>query len=87
MAGEIINHLSDAARSNEFPDGPLIGTQLGHGGHPYGRCARPGTGVESGAVADQKGKAAVLTELSLILAAVFWGTNYAATKYAAEYLP
>ena len=87
MAGEIIKHLSDAARSNEFPDGPLIRTQLGHGGHPYGRCARPGTGVESGAVADQKGKAAVLTEISLILAAVFWGTNYAATKYAAEYLP
>jgi drug/metabolite transporter (DMT)-like permease len=38
-------------------------------------------------VADEKGKAAVLTELSLILAAVFWGTNYAATKYAAEFLP
>ena len=32
-------------------------------------------------------KATVLTELSLILAAVFWGTNYAATKYAAGYLP
>jgi drug/metabolite transporter (DMT)-like permease len=32
-------------------------------------------------------KATVLTEISLILAAVFWGTNYAATKYAAEYLP
>jgi drug/metabolite transporter (DMT)-like permease len=29
----------------------------------------------------------VLTELSLILAADFWGTNYAATKYAAEHLP
>jgi drug/metabolite transporter (DMT)-like permease len=32
-------------------------------------------------------KAAVLTELSLILAAIFWGTNYAVTKYAAEHLP
>jgi drug/metabolite transporter (DMT)-like permease len=38
-------------------------------------------------VTEDKGKAAVLTELSLIMAAVFWGTNYAATKYAAEHLP
>ena len=30
-----------------------------------------------------KDRAAVLTEVSLILAAVFWGTNYAATKFAA----
>ncbi len=29
----------------------------------------------------------MLTELSLMLAAVFWGTNYAATKYAAEFMP
>ena len=36
---------------------------------------------------DEKGKAAVFTEISLILAAVFWGTNYAVTKYAAEHLP
>ena len=49
--------------------------------------ARRGAGVESGAVTGDKGKATVLTELSLILAAIFWGTNYAATKYAAEYLP
>ena len=27
------------------------------------------------------------TELSLVLAAVFWGANYAATKYAADFLP
>ncbi len=27
------------------------------------------------------------TEISLILAAVFWGANYAATKYAAGFLP
>ena len=38
-------------------------------------------------MADQKGKAAVLTEISLMMAAIFWGTNYAATKYAAEHLP
>jgi drug/metabolite transporter (DMT)-like permease len=38
-------------------------------------------------VADEKSRAIVLTEISLLLAAVFWGTNYAATKYAAEYLP
>ena len=34
---------------------------------------------------DQK-KAAVLAEISLVLAAVFWGANYAATKYAAEFM-
>jgi drug/metabolite transporter (DMT)-like permease len=38
-------------------------------------------------VADGKRKAAILTEVSLMLAAVFWGTNYAATKYAAEFVP
>jgi len=32
-------------------------------------------------------KTAVLAEISLILAAVFWGANYAATKYAAEFMP
>ena len=32
-------------------------------------------------------KAAILTELSLGLAACFWGANYAATKYAAEFMP
>lgn len=36
---------------------------------------------------DGKSKATILTELSLILAAVFWGTNYAATKYAAGFVP
>lgn len=35
----------------------------------------------------EKGKTAALTELSLILAAVFWGTNYAATKFAAGSIP
>jgi drug/metabolite transporter (DMT)-like permease len=37
-------------------------------------------------VADQK-KAVIFTEVSLMLAAVFWGANYAATKYAAEFMP
>lgn len=41
--------------------------------------------VQSGALA--KGMAALLTETSLILAAVFWGTNYAATKFAALSIP
>ena len=31
--------------------------------------------------------AAIFTEISLMLAAVFWGANYAATKYAAEFMP
>ncbi len=34
-----------------------------------------------------KSRAAALTEVSLILAAVFWGANYAATKYAAGSIP
>ena len=34
-----------------------------------------------------KNKAAILTEVSLILAAVFWGTNFAATKFAALSIP
>jgi drug/metabolite transporter (DMT)-like permease len=38
-------------------------------------------------VTDDKGKAAVFTELSLVIAAVFWGSNYAVTKYAAGHLP
>jgi drug/metabolite transporter (DMT)-like permease len=42
--------------------------------------------VESSAVIDGKEKAA-LTEVSLILAAVFWGVNFAATKYAADSIP
>src|SRR5918997_6390921 len=43
--------------------------------------------IESGAVTGEKGKAAAFTELSLVLAAVFWGSNYAATRYAAGHLP
>jgi drug/metabolite transporter (DMT)-like permease len=46
-----------------------------------------GLGKEAGAVSGDKGKAALLTEISLILAAVFWGLNFAATKYAAEFIP
>ncbi len=53
---------------------------------PPARCVRHGPGVQSCPVTDRK-KAAVLTELSLMMAAVFWGTNYAATKYAAEFMP
>jgi drug/metabolite transporter (DMT)-like permease len=34
-----------------------------------------------------KDRAALLTETSLILAAIFWGTNYAATKFAALSIP
>jgi drug/metabolite transporter (DMT)-like permease len=33
------------------------------------------------------GKSRALTEIALILAAVFWGLNFAATKYAAGYVP
>jgi len=43
--------------------------------------------VESGALAGGRDRAALLTETSLILAAVFWGTNYAATKFAALSIP
>jgi len=38
-------------------------------------------------VTHEKGRAAVVTEVSLILAAVFWGLNFAVTKYAAVFLP
>ena len=36
---------------------------------------------------EPRDRAAILTEISLILAAVFWGLNFAATKYAADYIP
>jgi drug/metabolite transporter (DMT)-like permease len=49
--------------------------------------ARRGQGVESGLVTGGKESAGVLTEISLVLAAVFWGLNYATTKFAALYLP
>jgi drug/metabolite transporter (DMT)-like permease len=38
-------------------------------------------------VSEGKNKAAVLTEVVLIFAAIFWGLNFAATKYAADFLP
>ena len=38
-------------------------------------------------MSEGKNKAAVLTEVVLILAAIFWGLNFAATKYAADFLP
>jgi drug/metabolite transporter (DMT)-like permease len=49
----------------------------------HSRCCA----VESGVLAVGKDRAALLTEASLILAAVFWGTNYAATKFAALAIP
>jgi drug/metabolite transporter (DMT)-like permease len=49
----------------------------------HSRCCA----VESGVLAVGKDRAALLTETSLILAAVFWGTNYAATKFAALSIP
>ena len=36
---------------------------------------------------DGKERAAIFTEVSLVLATVFWGLNFAATKYAADYIP
>ena len=38
-------------------------------------------------MSEGKNKAVVLTEVVLILAAIFWGLNFAATKYAANFLP
>jgi drug/metabolite transporter (DMT)-like permease len=38
-------------------------------------------------VSEGKNRAAVLTEVALIFAAIFWGLNFAATKYAADFLP
>lgn len=51
------------------------------------RSVRWGAGVESGSVADDKSKRAALTEISLALAAVFWGANFAVTKYVAASVP
>lgn len=36
---------------------------------------------------DKTKNAAVFTEVSLVLAALFWGGNYAVTKYSADFLP
>jgi drug/metabolite transporter (DMT)-like permease len=38
-------------------------------------------------VSEEKDRAAILTEVALIFAAIFWGLNFAATKYAADFLP
>jgi drug/metabolite transporter (DMT)-like permease len=38
-------------------------------------------------MSEEKNRAAVLTEVVLIFAAIFWGLNFAATKYAADFLP
>jgi drug/metabolite transporter (DMT)-like permease len=50
------------------------------------RCVCSDLGVQFRPMMDQK-KLAIFTEISLGLAAVFWGANYAATKYAAEFMP
>ena len=54
---------------------------------PMGERPYRGLGIETGAVSGVKDKGAMLTEISLILAAVFWGLNFAATKYAAQFIP
>jgi drug/metabolite transporter (DMT)-like permease len=38
-------------------------------------------------VSESENRAAVATEVSLVLAATFWGLNFAATKYAAATIP
>lgn len=38
-------------------------------------------------VSDEKRRGGALGEVSLVLAAIFWGLNFAATKYAAGYFP
>jgi drug/metabolite transporter (DMT)-like permease len=43
--------------------------------------------VQSAPVLDLKDRAAVATEVSLVLAATFWGLNFAATKYATATIP
>ncbi len=58
---------------------------------PARSCEPCGPGIECVFVSIQKdiqnNRAAVLTEVSLVLAAIFWGLNYATTKYAAGFLP
>lgn len=54
---------------------------------PEPGAAAPIRAVDSRGMTEAKSTAAVLTEISLILAAVFWGLNFAATKYAAESIP
>jgi drug/metabolite transporter (DMT)-like permease len=38
-------------------------------------------------VSEEKDRAAMLTEVALVFAAIFWGLNFAATKYAADSVP
>ncbi len=40
-----------------------------------------------GSVSGPRDRGAVATEVALVFAAVFWGLNFAATKYAAEAIP
>jgi drug/metabolite transporter (DMT)-like permease len=43
--------------------------------------------VQSAPVSESVNRAAVATEVSLVLAATFWGLNFAATKYATASIP
>jgi hypothetical protein len=55
---------------------------------PIGPRERPGPlGRRISLVTEKAGAAIRATELSLVVAAMFWGANYAATKYAAGFLP
>ena len=52
----------------------------------FTRCRYVHT-VQSAPVLDLKDRAVVATEVSLVLAATFWGLNFAATKYATATIP
>jgi drug/metabolite transporter (DMT)-like permease len=43
--------------------------------------------VQSAPVSEPRNRAAIATEISLVLAATFWGLNFAVTKYAAATIP
>jgi drug/metabolite transporter (DMT)-like permease len=43
--------------------------------------------VQSFLVSEARNRAAVATEISLVFAAIFWGLNFAATKYATATIP
>ncbi len=43
--------------------------------------------VQSSLVSEARNRAAVATEISLVFAAIFWGLNFAATKYATATIP
>jgi drug/metabolite transporter (DMT)-like permease len=49
--------------------------------------ARVGTRRAAGPVSGPRERGAVATEVALVFAAVFWGLNFAATKYAVDAIP